>query len=66
MGKILTIVPDLYTMGSKLILLIIVAVIVLPLFHNLPKDWHLLQISEVSVLQEHNVRVMAHQLIISE
>ena len=49
MPKIVTIVPDLYRMGSKLLLLMIAAVVVLPLFHNLPKDWNLLQIPEVSV-----------------
>ena len=49
MRKIVTIVPDLYRMGSKLLLLIIAAVVVLPLFHNLQEDWNLLQIPEVSV-----------------
>ena len=66
MPKIVTIVPDLYRMGSKLLLLMIAAVVVLPLFHNLPKDWNLLQIPEVSVWQEHKARVMAYQLMISE
>ena len=66
MRKIVTIVPDLYRMGSKLLLLIIAAVVVLPLFHNLQEDWNLLQIPEVSVWQKHKARVMAYQLMISE
>ena len=60
------IVSDLYRMGSKLLLLIIAIVVVLTLFHNLPKDWNLLQIPEVRVWQEHKARVMAYQLMISE
>ena len=66
MGKIVMIVSDLYRMGSKLLLLIIAIVVVLTLFHNLPKDWNLLQIPEVRVWQEHKARVMAYQLMISE